>query len=112
MCGWALKPKPSRGAQPRHHLAPPRRREGATRSDVNTNGDGGSWSGLSRRRTQLDTVNGSASHSCSTDMDLPMGEINSLPALRHQPDGTQAMPVGDQHRCSVAMGRCDWPRRL
>jgi len=41
-----------------------------------------------------------------------MGEVNSLPALRHQPDGTQAMPVGDQHRCSVAMGRCDWPRRL
>ena len=38
-----------------------------------------------------------------------MGEINSLPALRHQPDGTQAMPVGDQHRCSVAMGRCVGP---
>jgi hypothetical protein len=41
-----------------------------------------------------------------------MGEVNSLPALRHQPDGTQAMPVGDQHRCSVAMGRCVAPAPL
>ena len=63
----------------------------------------------SRRKS---SPSSSASHSCSTDMDLPMGEINSLPALRHQPDGMQAMPVRDQHRCSVAMGRCDWPRRL
>lgn len=63
----------------------------------------------SRRKS---SPSSSASHSCSTDMDSPMGEINSLPALRHQPDGMQAMPVRDQHRCSVAMGRCDWPRRL
>jgi len=62
-----LKPKPSRGAQPRHHLAPPRRREGATHSDVNTNGDGGSWSRLSRRIARSSTpLNGWASHSCST----------------------------------------------
>jgi hypothetical protein len=52
-----LEPKPSRGAQARHHLAPPRRREGAPRSDVNTNGDGGSWSGLSpANRPQVHTT--------------------------------------------------------
>jgi hypothetical protein len=45
----------SRGAQPRHHLAPSRRREGAPRSDLNTNGDGGSWSRLSRRIVRSST---------------------------------------------------------
>ena len=36
-----LEAKLGRNAQPRHHLAPPRRRKGAPRSDVNTSGRAG-----------------------------------------------------------------------
>lgn len=46
--GVSLETELGRVAQPGHHLAPARRSE-EPRSDVNTNGDGGSWSRLSRR---------------------------------------------------------------
>jgi hypothetical protein len=36
-------------------------------------------------------------------MDLAMGEIDGVPAQGHQLDGTQAMPVRDQHHGGVAM---------
>ena len=32
-----------------------------------------------------------------------MGEVDGVPAQRHQLDRTQAMPVGDQHHGGVAM---------
>ena len=47
--GVGLETELGRVALPGHHLAPARRSEGEPRSDVNTNGDGGSWSRLSRR---------------------------------------------------------------
>jgi hypothetical protein len=44
-------------------------------------------------------------------MHLAIGEVDGVPPQGHQLDGTQAMPVGDQHHGGVAMARCDWPRR-
>jgi hypothetical protein len=50
-----LEAKLGRDTQPRHHLAPPAVVKGAPRSDVNTNGDGGSWSRLNRRSARSST---------------------------------------------------------
>jgi hypothetical protein len=50
-----LEAKLGHDAQPHHHLAPSRVVNGAPRSDVNTNGDGGSWSRLSRRSARSST---------------------------------------------------------
>jgi hypothetical protein len=50
-----LEAKLVRDAQPRHHLAPSRRGEGRAALRREQNGDGGSWSRLSRRSARSST---------------------------------------------------------
>jgi hypothetical protein len=45
-------------------------------------------------------------------MDLPVGEVDGIPAQRHQFDWTQAVPVGEQHHGRVAMPIAVTSRRL
>ena len=83
------------------------RRATILRSDVKTNGEGGSWSRLSRRSarssTPLKGVNGWRAVLGAAHMDLPVGEVDGVPAQGHQFDRPQAMPVGEQHHGGVAM---------
>lgn len=46
------------------------------------------------------------------DMDLPMGEVDRIPAQRDQLNRAQAMPVGEQHHGGVAMPVSVVARRL
>ena len=50
-----LKAELGGDAQSRHHFPPPRSCKGRAASDVNTNGDGGSWSRLIQRSARSST---------------------------------------------------------
>ena len=105
--GVRLKAEAGCNAQPGDHLAPPRSRKG--RGPLGHEQER-RWRILfafeAPKRPQFDAaqgVNGWRAVLGSAHMDLPMAEVDGVPAQRHKFDRAEAMAVGQKHHGGVAM---------